>query len=50
MRPDRFGPLAHFAGVDSPATALVTRELLEWEPTGPSLLEDLDQDHYYRQT
>jgi nucleoside-diphosphate-sugar epimerase len=47
--PDRFGPLAHFVAVDSPATALVTRELLEWEPTGPSLLEDLDQDHYYRQ-
>jgi nucleoside-diphosphate-sugar epimerase len=46
---DRFGPLAHFVGVDTPATALVTRELLEWEPTGPSLLEDLDQDHYYRQ-
>jgi nucleoside-diphosphate-sugar epimerase len=47
--PDRFGPLAHFVGVDSPATALVTREVLEWEPTGPSLLEDLEQDHYYRQ-
>ena len=26
----------------------VTRELLGWEPTGPSLLEDLEQDHYYR--
>jgi hypothetical protein len=35
--------------VDSPATAAVTRELLAWEPTGPSLLEDLEQDHYYRQ-
>ncbi len=44
-----FGHLGHFVGVDSPATATITRALLGWEPTGPSLLEDLDQDHYYRQ-
>jgi nucleoside-diphosphate-sugar epimerase len=47
--PERFGPLAHFVGLDSPATALVTRELLGWEPTGPSLIADLEQDYYYRQ-
>ena len=45
---DHFAPLGHFVGLDSPATAAVTRELLAWEPTGPSLLDDLDQDHYYR--
>jgi nucleoside-diphosphate-sugar epimerase len=44
-----FTHLGHFVAVDSPATAAVTRELLAWEPTGPSLLEDLEQDHYYRQ-
>jgi nucleoside-diphosphate-sugar epimerase len=44
-----FGHLGLFAGLDSPATAAVTRELLDWEPTGPSLIEDLEQDHYYRQ-
>ena len=27
---------------------VLTRDLLGWEPTGPSLIEDLDQDHYYR--
>ena len=42
-----FGFLGAFAGVDLPATATVTRELLGWEPTGPSLLDDLDQDFYF---
>jgi nucleoside-diphosphate-sugar epimerase len=46
---ERFSFLAHFVGLDSPASAVATRELLGWEPTGPSLLEDLGQDHYYRQ-
>jgi nucleoside-diphosphate-sugar epimerase len=44
-----FGFLGHFVSLDSPATAAVTRELLAWEATGPSLLEDLDQEFYYRQ-
>jgi hypothetical protein len=44
-----FGFLGLFVGLDSPASSAVTRELLGWEPTGPSLLEDLEQDHYYRQ-
>jgi nucleoside-diphosphate-sugar epimerase len=46
---EQFAHLGHFVSMDSPATAAMTRELLGWEPTGPSLLEDLDQDHYYRQ-
>jgi nucleoside-diphosphate-sugar epimerase len=46
---EHFAPLGHFVALDSPATAVLTRKLLAWEPTGPSLLEDLDQDHYYRQ-
>jgi nucleoside-diphosphate-sugar epimerase len=45
---EHFSHLGHFVALDSPATAAMTRELLEWEPTGPSLLDDLDQDHYYR--
>lgn len=44
---DHFGLLGHFVGVDSPATAAITRDLLGWAPTGPSLLDDLDEDHYY---
>jgi nucleoside-diphosphate-sugar epimerase len=44
-----FSHLGHFVALDTPATAAVTRELLAWEPTGPTLLEDLAQEHYYRQ-
>ena len=47
---EHFGHLGHFVGLDSPATASVTRDLLGWAPTGPSLLEDLEQDHYYRES
>ncbi len=43
-----FGHLGHFVSLDSPATAVVTREILDWEPTGPTLLEDLEQGHYFR--
>jgi nucleoside-diphosphate-sugar epimerase len=46
---DHFAPLGHFAGLDSPASAVITKELLGWEPTGPSLLDDLGGDHYYRE-
>jgi len=46
--PEHFGYLARFVALDSPVTATITRQLLGWEPTGPSLLQDLRQDHYYR--
>jgi hypothetical protein len=46
---EHFGPLGHFAGMDFPATALITEELLGWKATGPTLIEDLDQGHYFRQ-
>jgi nucleoside-diphosphate-sugar epimerase len=46
--PEHFGFLARFVALDSPVTATITREVLGWEPTGPSLLQDLEQDHYYR--
>ncbi len=45
---EHFDHLGHFVALNSPATAAVTRELLGWEPTGISLLDDLEQDHYYR--
>ena len=46
---EHFAHLGLFAGLDSPASSAVTRRLLAWQPTGPSLLEDLDEDHYYRE-
>jgi nucleoside-diphosphate-sugar epimerase len=46
---EHFGHLGAFVGMDSRASAAITRQLLGWAPTGPGLLDDLDQDHYYRQ-
>jgi nucleoside-diphosphate-sugar epimerase len=43
-----FSFLAHFLGLDSPASSARTRQLLGWDPTGPGLLDDLGQDYYYR--
>jgi nucleoside-diphosphate-sugar epimerase len=45
--PARFSWLAGFIGADAPASSAVTRELLDWHPAGPTLLEDLDQGHYF---
>ena len=46
---EHFSHLGLLVGLDSPASGAITRALLDWEPTGPSLLEDLAQDHYYRE-
>jgi nucleoside-diphosphate-sugar epimerase len=43
-----FTYLAHFVALDSPASSAITEELLGWKANGPSLLDDLEQDHYYR--
>jgi nucleoside-diphosphate-sugar epimerase len=40
--------LADFLSFDAPASSAFTRQLLGWEPTQVGLIEDLDQDHYYR--
>lgn len=39
--------MAGFLGVDSPASSALTRELLDWQPTQPGLIEDLDKGHYF---
>ncbi|MCW2515595.1 MAG: hypothetical protein JWR11_4637 [Mycobacterium sp.] len=44
---DHFGFLGRFVGTDMPASSALTRELLGWEPTGPSLPDDLDAGHYF---
>jgi hypothetical protein len=36
-----FGWMAMFAGLDLPASSRLTRERLDWQPTGPGLLDDL---------
>ena len=37
-----FGPMAMFVGLDMPASASATRAILNWRPTGPTLIGDLD--------
>jgi len=44
---DHFGWLARFFGADLAASNDLTRELLGWDPTGPGLLADLKQGHYF---
>jgi nucleoside-diphosphate-sugar epimerase len=44
---EHFTWLAGFIGADSPASSVLTRELMGWEPTQPGLIEDLDQGHYF---
>jgi hypothetical protein len=39
--------LAHFLGLDSPASSELTRELTGWQPTQPGLIDDLDKGHYF---
>ena len=41
--PAHFGFLGSFMTLDSPTSNTKTRERLGWEPTGPTLSEDLDQ-------
>ena len=41
-----FGWLAHFAGLDMPASSEWTRKKLDWQPTGPGLIEDLSNMKY----
>ena len=38
-----FGWLAMFAGLDLPASSAQTRQRLQWQPTGPGLMADLEQ-------
>jgi len=43
-----FGWLAMFAGHDMPASSAITRQKLNWKPTGPDLITDLDNMDYTR--
>ncbi|HEY5195986.1 MAG TPA: SDR family oxidoreductase [Solirubrobacteraceae bacterium] len=44
---EHFTWLAGFLGLDSPASSVLTRELLGWQPTHPGLIDDLDRGHYF---
>ena len=39
---DTFGPFGPIFAMDQPSSSAHTRQALGWEPTHPSLLEDLE--------
>lgn len=54
--PARSLPAEEFEGMlvplltrDMPASSTITRELLGWQPTNPSLIQDIEDDHYFSQ-
>jgi nucleoside-diphosphate-sugar epimerase len=42
-----FGWLGTFFAFDAPTSNALTRELLDWRPTHPRLIDDLDKGHYF---
>ena len=47
MLPGYFGFLTAAVTLDLPASSLITRQTLGWEPAEPGLLDDLDNGHYF---
>jgi nucleoside-diphosphate-sugar epimerase len=44
---EHFGWLGSFLAIDSPASSVLTRELLDWQPAQPGLIDDLGKGHYF---
>ncbi len=47
MLPGYFGMFTNLVTMDLPATSIITRQALGWEPTQPKLFADLDNGHYF---
>ncbi|MBO2010232.1 SDR family oxidoreductase [Hymenobacter negativus] len=45
--PEHFGWIARFAGLGLAASSTLTQQRLNWHPTHPDLLADLEQGHYF---
>jgi nucleoside-diphosphate-sugar epimerase len=43
-----YGPLAMFAGLDMPASSVLTQRWLDWTPTGIGLIADIGQPGYFK--
>jgi nucleoside-diphosphate-sugar epimerase len=41
------GMLLRLLSTDMPASSVITRELLGWQPTHAGLIEDIEQGHYF---
>lgn len=46
---EHFGWIGVFWGANAPASSTLTQQRLGWQPTGPSLLEDLEAGRYFEQ-
>jgi nucleoside-diphosphate-sugar epimerase len=44
--PEQLGVFGALLGGDQPASSTATRQLVGWEPTGPTLLDDLNAGYY----
>lgn len=44
---EHFGWMARFVGLNMAASSTLTRQELGWQPSHPTLLEDLEQGHYF---
>ena len=44
---DHFGWIAHFFGIDAPASSTQTQERMGWSPVHPGLIADLNAAHYF---
>ncbi|RIJ47285.1 NAD-dependent epimerase/dehydratase family protein [Clavibacter lycopersici] len=44
--PEQLGVFGALLGGDQPASNAATRELVDWEPTGPTLLDDIEAGYY----
>jgi nucleoside-diphosphate-sugar epimerase len=47
---EHFGFLSWAVSFDNPTSSTLTRSLLDWDPTHPSLLDDLNQGFYFDDT
>jgi nucleoside-diphosphate-sugar epimerase len=47
MLPGYFGMFTNLVTLSLPASNVITRRTLGWEPTAPDLLTDLDNGHYF---
>ena len=45
---EHFGWIGPLFAIDAQASNGLTCELLDWKPTGPGLIEDIDAGHYFR--
>lgn len=44
---EHFGWIGRAFGFDAAASSEITKKLLDWHPTGPGLIADLDAKHYF---